>query len=445
MKRRSFLQLAALSGLSVGVPFMARPLHAQAQAYGGPYWVMVNASGGWDPTFLFNPTMNAKHNRLYTEVRQVGAFSFAPIPIDIAAMGLDAALPVEQYQQWMMTNEAFLTKFGSRLTVLNGVDTSTNNHDSGTRTTWCGRIPEGYPSLAAMIAAAKAPEKPIAFLSAGGYDATQGLIPLTRIASATSMKKLAYPNRLDPNNTQNQDQYHTADTYNRIRAVQAERLSALQNAQQLPRLKEGMSALYTARQSDNELEALEIPATLVDLPGQLGDLERFNQQAQLALAAFKAGLAVSANLQLGGFDTHSDHNRSQSRQLSKLLGGINYLMDYAATQGLADKLVVIVGSDFGRGPQYNAAATNTNAGKDHWPITTVLAMGPGIAGNRVIGATNDEQRSRNIDPGSLAPVDGGVKLTPQLIHLALRRVAGIEGTEVATKFPLLGDALPLFG
>ena len=422
---------------------MARPLRAQAQAYGGPYWVMVNASGGWDPTFLFNPTMNATHNRRYTEIRQVGAIPFAPIPIDIVAMGLDAALPVETYAQHMMSNEAFLTKFGSRLTVLNGVDTSTNNHDSGTRTTWCGRIPEGYPTLAAMIAAAKAPEKPIAFLSAGGYDATQGLIPLTRIASATSMKRLAFPNRLDPNSATNQDLYHTLDTYNRIRAVQNERLTALQNAQQLPRLKAGMSQLYAARQSDNELEALELPATLVDLPGQLGDLERFNQQAQLALAAFKAGLAVSANLQLGGFDTHSDHNRGQSRQLAKLLGGINFLMDQAAAQGLGDKLFVVVGSDFGRGPHYNA--TGDNGGKDHWPITTVLAMGPGIAGDRVIGGTNDEQRARTVDPGSLATVDGGTKLTPQLVHLALRRMAGLEGTEVATKFPLLGDALPLFG
>jgi hypothetical protein len=423
---------------------MARPLRAQAQAYGGPYWVMVNASGGWDPTFLFNPTMNATHNRRYTEIRQVGAIPFAPIPIDIAAMGLDAALPVETYAQHMMSNEAFLTKYGSRLTVLNGVDTSTNNHDSGTRTTWCGRIPEGYPTLAAMVAAAKAPEKPIAFLSAGGYDATQGLVPLTRIASAASMKRLAYPNRLDPNNAQNQDLYHTLDTYNRIRAAQDERLTALQNAQQLPRLKAGMSQLYAARQSDNELESLEIPATLVDLPGQLGDLERFNQQAQLALAAFKAGLAVSANLQLGGFDTHSDHNRGQSRQLAKLLGGVNFLMDQAAAQGLGDKLIVLVGSDFGRGPHYNAMGDN--GGKDHWPISTVLAMGPGIAGDRVIGATNDEQRARPIDPGTLTAIDsGGTKITPQLIHVALRRLAGLEGTEVANKFPLLGDALPLFG
>jgi len=421
---------------------MARPLQAQSQAYGGPYWVMVNASGGWDPTFLFNPTMNAEHNRRYTEIKQVGAISYAPIPLDLTAMGLDATIGQEQY---LMSNEAFLTKFGNRLTVLNGVDTSTNNHDSGTRTTWCGRIPEGYPSLGAIVAAAKAPAKPIAFLSAGGYDATQGLVPLTRMASAGSMKKLAFPNRLDPNNAQNMDQYHTAATYDRIRAAQAERLTAMQNAQQLPRLKTGMNALYLARQSDNELEQLQIPTNLVDLPGQLGDLERFEQQAQLALAAFKSGLAVSANLQLGGFDTHSNHNVDQSRQLVKLLGGINFLMDQAAALGLGDNLIVIVGSDFGRGPQYNG--TNDGAGKDHWPVTTVLAMGPGIAGNRVVGATNDEQRARPIDPGSLAPLDGdaGVKLTPGLIHQALRRLAGIEGTELATKFPLLGDTLPLFG
>jgi uncharacterized protein (DUF1501 family) len=441
MKRRSFLQLAALSGLSVGVPFMARPLRAQSQAYGGPYWVLINASGGWDPTFLFNPTMNAEHNRRYTEIRQIGAFSYAPIPIDLPAMGLDPTLGQEPY---LMSNEAFLTKFGSRLTVLNGVDTSTNNHDSGTRTTWCGRIPEGYPSLGAMVAAAKAPQKPIAYLSGGGYDATQGLVPLTRMASAGSMKKLAFPNRLDPNNVENLEQYHSAETYDRIRAAQAERLNAMHTAQQLPRLKAGMNSLYLARQSDNELEQLQIPAELVNLPG-LDDLERFEQQAQLALAAFKSGLAVSANLQLGGFDTHGNHNVDQSRQLVKLLGGINFVMDQAAAMGLGDNVVVIVGSDFGRGPHYNG--TGDGAGKDHWPISTVLAMGPGIAGNRVIGATDADQRARPIDPGTLQPLDGdaGVKLTPGLIHQALRRLAGIEGTPLAAQFPLLGEALPLFG
>jgi uncharacterized protein (DUF1501 family) len=443
MNRRSFLQLSALAGLAVSVPLSVRPLRAATPAYGGPYWVFVNAGGAWDPTCMFNPTLNAEHTRKYTEIKTVGTIPYAPIPVDLAAFGLDTTYG---YETILMSNEAFLTKFGSRLTVINGVDTSTNNHDSGTRAMGCGRIPEGYPSLGALVAAAKAPDKPVAYLSAGGYDATQGLVPLTRVASPSSMRKLAAPNRIDPNNDDNQDTFHTQETLNRIRAAQAERLEAMRSGQQLPRLKAGMNELYLARQSDHELATLEIPTELIDLPGyQLGDLERFMQQAQLALGAFKSGLAVSANLHLGGFDTHANHDRDQARQLTKLLGGINFLMDQAAAQGIGDKLIVVAASDFGRGPHYNG--TNDNAGKDHWPVTSVLAMGPGIPGNRLIGATDDAQKAKNVDPGSLQPVDGdaGVKITPSEVHLALRKMAGLEGNELAARFPLLGEALPLFG
>ncbi len=207
-----------------------------------------------------------------------------------------------------------------------------------------------------------------------------------------------------------------------------------------------MSSLYLARQAENELADLQVPDALVDLPAGINDLESLMQQAQLALAAFKSGLAVSANLRLGGFDTHGDHDRDQRRQIAKLLGGLNYIFDQIGAQGLDGKVFVVAASDFGRGPHYNG--TGQGSGKDHWPITSLLAAGPGIAGDRVIGGTNEaDQKAKDIDPGSLATVDAGsgIKLDPKQIHLALRKLAGVEGHEVSTKFPLLGDPLPLFG
>ena len=36
--------------------------------------------------------------------------------------------------------------------ILNGIDTATNNHDAGQRTMGCGRLSEGYPALAGLIA-----------------------------------------------------------------------------------------------------------------------------------------------------------------------------------------------------------------------------------------------------------------------------------------------------
>ncbi len=57
-----------------------------------------------------------------------------------------------------MSNTDFFTKYASRLLVLNGVDMATNNHDAGARATWSGRLPEGFPSFGALVAAARAPE-----------------------------------------------------------------------------------------------------------------------------------------------------------------------------------------------------------------------------------------------------------------------------------------------
>jgi hypothetical protein len=38
-----------------------------------------------------------------------------------------------------------------------------------------------------------------------------------------------------------------------------------------------------------------------------------------------------------------------------------------------------------------------------------------------------------------------VRLTPELVHLALRKVAGIDGAEAAKGFPFASQPVPLFG
>jgi uncharacterized protein (DUF1501 family) len=444
MKRRNFLQLAAAAGLGVAAPWSARSARAQSQGYAGPYWVQVNAAGGWDPTFLFNPVLDdLEQNRRYTSVGQIGGISYADIPVDPAALGLDETLGLEAY---LMSNAAFLEKYASRLTVVNGIDTSTNNHDAGSRAMWSGQLTEGYPSIGALVASKWASDKPMAYVSAGGYDTTAGIIPLTRVASADSMKKLAAINRVDPNNAENLEQFHASSTYERVRAAQSGRLASALEKQHLPRLKASMSQLFSAREHDWEVGQIKLPEELVSIPGQLGGLQGFAQQAQLAVAAFKSGLAASANLNLGGFDTHSNHDRDQSKALAMLLFGIDFLMEEAKKAGIDGQLIVLAASDFGRGPFYNG--DGDGAGKDHWPITSMFAMGPGIAGGRVIGATTEDQRARLVVPGTFEVVDGveganAVKLKPQHVHHALRVLAGLD--DQGSGFPLPHETLPLFG
>ncbi len=59
----------------------------------------------------------------------------------------------------------------------------------------------------------------------------------------------------------------------------------------------------------------------------------------------------------------------------------------------------------------------------------------------MVGATDAEQYGALVDPASLA-VGKGKKLTPESIHLALRKLAGIDTADVTARFPLAGEDMP---
>ena len=67
--RRDFLKLCGLAGLGLAVPLRlsaARPrAETKDDAYEGPYYVVFNASGGWDTTYLMDPKGIDGINRLY--------------------------------------------------------------------------------------------------------------------------------------------------------------------------------------------------------------------------------------------------------------------------------------------------------------------------------------------------------------------------------------------
>jgi uncharacterized protein (DUF1501 family) len=436
MKRRTWLKLSGLLG-TAAVPWLSSPGLAQTPGYAGPYWIFLTASGGWDPRFLFDPTTNIEQNRLYTEIGTRGNISYAPIDATPEEFGLEVAAGAELPY---LNPERFLAKYGDRLTVFNGVDTGTNNHDAGQRAFTSGTNQDGVPALGALLAATHGLSQPLPFISFGGYDKTYDVAPLSRIGSSNVLSALAAPNIIYPTNMDSET-YQTDDTWLRIRAAQSARLSELTGAQRLPRLQASQKALADARLTDMELRALQLP-TLIDLPGGLDRAERTLRAGQLALAAFKAGLGVAANLEIGGFDTHGNHDTDQRRSLILMLTALGGILDQIDSLGMRDQVYVVVGSDFGRTPFYNGE--NTNSGKDHWAITSTLAMGPGIPGNRVIGGTTADQQARKIDPTTLMAADSGVPLTPGLIQAALRKRAGIDPALI-TRFPVLGDDLPLLG
>jgi len=422
MNRRDFLKLTGVAGLTLASP-LAWTQNAQAEdgaPYSGPLFLFINAGGGWDPTSLCDPKgrVNEEEDKpvnMYfkDEIGTAGNIEYAPVP----------------------GHKEFFDKYYKDLLVINGIDTATNGHDSGSRHIWSGNLAEGHPSLGALIAAVHAPDKAMSFITNGGYDMTHGVVARTRVGDIGALARIAYPNKIDATREES-DLFHTDATMARIQAAQTARLKNHRAHSHLPHEHQSLNTLHLARGSNNELKRLT--EYLPEIGGS-----QLRRQGQVAIAAYRAGLCVAANLSVGGFDTHGNHDQNQFSALGNYLSGVNDLMEEAERAGIADKIVLVMGSDFGRTPYYNS-----NNGKDHWSVTSMMLLGPGIKGNRVIGASTDRYSLKTIDPDSLASLDDdsqGIRITPAHIHMQLRKLAGVEANEASQRFPLRCEDLGLFG
>ena len=418
MDRRDFLKLAGIAGLGVSMPFVGgRLARASVETYDGRLWILVNAQGGWDPTSLCDPKGRLTEddespvNLYFTDdILEAGNLQYAPI---------DGLAP-------------FFEAYFPQLLIINGVDTSTNGHDSGRRHMWSGRLAEGYPTFGALIAATVGPDLPMGFITNGGYDYTADVVSRVRVGNTGVLTRLAFPNRIDP--AVADVRYHSESTYGRIAALRQARLVERMAEAQLPRVHDALGMLYGAHTSENQLKKLTeyLPETLDNSGNGL------KKQAQVAIAAYKAGMTCSANLTYGNFDTHSNHDQNQYPRLANLVDGVGFIMEEADRQGVADKVVVVVGSDFGRTPHYN-----DGNGKDHWSITSYMLMGAGIEGNRVVGATDGGHVPLPVNPTTLELDPDGIRITPGHVMRSLRKLAGIEDEDITGLFPIDAEDLPL--
>jgi uncharacterized protein (DUF1501 family) len=421
MSRRRFLKLCGLAGLGFAAPVaLPRVLRADAATadlppYEGPFHVVFNASGGWDTTYLMDPKGTEAANRLY----RTG---------DIVSRGPHRFAPTADHIEAGLANEAFLEKYGDELLVLNGLDYSVNNHSPCSRYMATGKLDSlEYPTFAALVAACRGGEQPLAFLTFGNYSATGNLVPMARVPYANSLQTLANADAVGGNA---KHRYHDDFAGDRIERALAEQFEANVSTVRLPRVERAQSMLYAAQANSKALERVteHVPRTMPK--------ERLARQADIALASFKGGVGVSANLSIGQFDSHQNNDPDQMRLLPEFLAGIDYLLARAEELKIREQLVVVIQSEMGRTPTYNKGN-----GKDHWSIGSIMFLGRGITGNRVVGATDEGQMPVPLDPKTLAlaadaPTEATIRVRPEHLHTALRDLAGIGEHEFCGRFPL---------
>lgn len=419
MERRDFLKLAGVTGLAVaGVPLVGRafgydldwdrsPAHADGDI-GGPLFILVQATGGWEPTLLCDPKGSTNNSYADGDILTAGNINYAP-------NGVEA--------------DTFFQNNFQRMCVINGVDVRSNNHDAGRAAMASGRLGDGHPNLAAVIAAHQAPEVPMSLLTFGGYESTGGLVAPTRDVDADRLAGIAYPDRINAEN-EGSPTYHSDYAQVAINLARQARLEKVHANTYLPKRAKSMDTLLTSRAGSEQLKRLEEVLPALQGNGQ-------EQRVQLIMAAYKAGLCSAGNLSRGGFDTHGNHDASHSARLRELMSLVTFIWEEAERQEIADRLVVVMSSDFGRTPGYNG-----NNGKDHWPISSMIVMGEegtGVPGNTVIGLTDEGHRPIPLDPATLQPsaTEGeGVRIGCEHVHASIRKLFGVTGTDIDTMFPL---------
>ena len=425
MNRRKLLKgtmpfaAAAIAGFRV--PF------AHAADYRGKLCVFIQADGGWDPTSFCDPKTNTpgepviNHWAEKREIEQAGNIPYAPFA----------------------ANRAFFQKHFRNMLVINGVDAQTGSHTVGVVHNWSGRNSEGYPTTTAMLAAHRAPDLPVSYVNFGGHSETGGLTRYTRLDNPSLIRSIAYPRGEGADWASNPEDSAFVypedwEAIKRYRKATVERLATRPDI--LPGESMRLAHYSAAFQASEALKVFADaipPEHRLEQPVEIRAGEdihwsQIRRQAQLTVLAFKTGVSVSADLWLGGFDTHARNDAQQDQLLANLTDGVDFLWEYADEHGIADRLFVVIGSDFGRTNFYNA-----DDGKDHWPIGSFVIMERNQKWtNRVVGETDGLHFAQKINPRTLKRDDrNGTIIYPKHVHKALRRHLAVDDSVGARTFP----------
>ena len=412
MKRRDFIKSLA-SGSSL-LAFGGLPLrvYSAPEDYAGRFLVVLQMDGGWDVTQLCDPKTNTPGEPDINEWANSG---------DIQTAGRLNYAPVA-------SNQRLFENHFSKMLVINGVDAQTNSHTTGVLHNWSGRNAAGLPTLTALFAAQNAPGLPLAYINNGGFADTAGLIRYSRLNDYNALIQLLDPTLLP---WDRERALRRSSDVARVQRFQQEAIERKLASQTLtPRQRDNLTAYLNARSSRSTLTQFQsiLPdrdsiQPAVSLPA-LNWQSNLLRQIQLTLLTFKAGVGAAGDLILGGFDTHVNHDVKHAELYAHFADAIDYFWNYAGELGIADRITLVIGSDFGRTNFYNA-----DNGKDHWPIGSYIVMEEAPSwGNRTVGITDGLHNASKINPATLQEDSlNGITLHPKHVHKALRRYVGVDG------------------
>ena len=411
MKRRALLRHIGLMGLGTALPAVpCRVWAADSSAYKGLFYFNLQATGGWDVTSFCDPKINQPNEKIInnwatsSEVQKAGNIAYAPVG----------------------NNARFFKQHFDIMLVINGINSRTNAHGAGRLFNHTGLTKNGAPHLSALHAYAQ--NKGLAMpLMVYGDSTTANLVAPTKLSR--DIFQIVEPNIRTPGQA---TQWLANDDLAALKALQAERATGLKDSKlQLAKQQQQVNEYYDSVFAETAGFKNFSPLYLGLNEGEYLK-DNHTDAIKFALTAFATGLGVSADVSIGGFDTHDDHDVRGTKALDDLTNAASMLWHYAEQLGISDRLVVSIASDFGRTPCYNEGR-----GKDHWAYgSTILMQKNAPWANRVIGKTTELHKALKINPRTLQVDSNGIELEPTHIHQNLRQYLGIETNTAAVRFQL---------
>ncbi|MCA9413900.1 MAG: DUF1501 domain-containing protein [Candidatus Omnitrophica bacterium] len=403
IERRHFLKhmaaVTASSLFSVQLPRICA--WAQSGESRPHFFMFVFARGGWDPTMVFEPKVGLDTIDVDPggDVAELNGIRFLDNP----------GRPMVR---------TFFQDFGDRACVINGVNTGTNSHSNGEEIMMTGSAGMNDPDWGTIMISQNNPEDfliPYMALSGPSFSGTLG----NGTASGSGFLDLLVGGGVS--NTPSATVEANMDEYiSRHYTAHMNRLFA-----------QGKNGSRFSEMEDSLGRWKELKDVKTELGEEFNNLNGLANEGSALATAFERGYALTGSLRArGSWDSHNNNFNAQSpafeNTFTDLHAIVTALASKNATSGsgtLLDQTTVIVMSEFGRTPKLNGSN-----GKDHWADTSVMAIGGGVLGGRVLGGTDDYQKSLEVDysTGLVDPSGAGKEIKPINIGAALLEMAGLN-------------------
>lgn len=317
--------------------------------------IFVYNQGGWDVSMLFDP-------------------KFSNPQVDTAS---DGEIDTVGGLQYVASNRrpnvsSFMSQFAGQSTIINGIGVGSISHKKCERLLFTGSRLSDSPDVGSIIAQ-RFTSLPLPYAILSGPRMTGGLGYNVSRVDQTFVSIL---------------RQETVIQYDQVQQF----IQASNDTDSDRRTQEYFQTLARREQLRSQVDLF--PMTIDNNP---------ENQIELSVQLLANNVSAVTMVQINPppfhqWDTHSSNDDLQSGCMDYLFQHLNRLGTLLQTtpdgsgNPLIDSTTVVVLSEMGRTPVYNS-----NLGKDHWPYTSMLMFGHGVAGGRVVGATDAKLTSAPIN------------------------------------------------